>query len=155
MPNWCEMLDLYLEFVLGHPVQSAATRRFATVLFTDIVDSTSTSSTVGDVRWRELLESHDRISRRLIDAHGGRLIKSTGDGLLAIFDLPSQAVGCGAELVDALAGIGVSIRAGAHAGEIEMRDDGDITGIAVNLAARVEHEARPGRAVRDVDRSAT
>jgi class 3 adenylate cyclase len=144
MPNWCDMLDQYIEFVIGRPAQSTSTRRFATVLFTDIVDSTSTSSAVGDHQWRETLESHDRIARESIEAHGGRLVKSTGDGLLAIFDLPSQAVSCGTQLIEALSGIGISIRSGAHAGEIEVRDDGDITGIAVNLAARVEHEARPG-----------
>ncbi len=144
MPSWSEMLDLYLEFVLGRPVHTAASRRFATVLFTDIVDSTSRSSEVGDARWREMLESHDRIVRQRIDTHGGRLVKSTGDGLLAIFDLPSQAVACSTELLEALAGIGIVIRAGVHAGEIEVRDDGDISGIAVNLAARVEHEAEPG-----------
>lgn len=144
MPHWARLVDSYLEFVLGHPVQSTISRRFATVLFTDIVNSTSASAAVGDVRWLELLESHDRIARELIDANGGRLIKSTGDGLLAIFDLPSQAVACSAALIDALAGIGISIRAGAHAGEIEMREDGDISGIAVNLASRVEHAGEPG-----------
>ena len=144
MPNWTQLLDAYLEFVLGRPVQSAATRRFATVLFTDIVNSTSASALVGDTRWRELLESHDRIARQLIDANGGRVIKSTGDGLLAIFDLPSQAVECSAQLIESLAGIGISIRAGVHAGEVEVREDGDISGIAVNLAARVEHAGEPG-----------
>ncbi len=144
MPNWHDMLDQYLQFVLDRHVTVATTRRFATVLFTDIVNSTSTSSTVGDSRWRELLDSHDRIARQLVESHGGRLVKSTGDGLLAIFDLPSQAVSCSGELLEALAGIGIEIRAGAHAGEIEVRDDGDITGIAVNLVARVEHEAVPG-----------
>jgi class 3 adenylate cyclase len=144
MPNWSEMLDRYLGFVLGETMQSTAVRRFATVLFTDIVNSTSTSASVGDTRWRELLESHDRIVRRLIEEHHGTLIKSSGDGLLAMFDLPSEAVGCGAALLDELSGIGVVIRAGVHAGEVEVREDGDITGIAVNLAARVEHEADAG-----------
>ena len=144
MPHWARLVDSYLEFVLGRPVQSTVSRRFATVLFTDIVDSTSTSAAVGDVRWLELLESHDRITRALIDANGGRLIKSTGDGLLATFDLPSQAVACSAALIDALAGIGIAVRAGAHAGEIEVREDGDISGIAVNLAARVEHAGESG-----------
>ena len=79
----------------------------------------------------------------MIDRHGGRVVKSTGDGLLAVFDVPSQGVACGINLCEGLAGIGVPIRTGVHAGEIEIHDDdGDISGIAVNLAARVEQHAR-------------
>ena len=72
------------------------------------------------------------------------MVKSTGDGLLAVFDAPSQGVDCGLRLRDDLRGIGIQIRAGLHAGEIELRDDGDISGIAVNLAARVEQHAHEG-----------
>ena len=145
MPNWCDLLDHTLGFALNRVISRNTTRQFASVLFTDIVNSTSTSARVGDQRWREMLESHDRVARDHIDRCGGRLIKSTGDGLLAIFDLPSQAVMCASELLVDLAGIGIDIRAGVHAGEVEVRDDGDITGIAVNLAARVEHEAATGQ----------
>jgi class 3 adenylate cyclase len=74
----------------------------------------------------------------------GRVVKSTGDGLLAVFEVPSQGVSCGLEMCEALSGIGVKIRAGVHAGEIEVHDDGDISGIAVNLAARVEQKAADG-----------
>jgi class 3 adenylate cyclase len=144
MANWREIVDTYIEFATGDPVESAGTRRFATVMFTDIVNSTRQSSTVGDTRWLDTLEGHDRITRELVDRHGGRVVKSTGDGILALFDVPSQAVSCGVEMIDALAGIGIEIRAGAHAGEIEMRDDGDISGLAVNLAARVEQQATDG-----------
>jgi class 3 adenylate cyclase len=73
--------------------------------------------------------------------HRGRVVKSTGDGLLAVFDVPSQGVSCGLAMFRALSGIGVQIRAGVHAGEIEAHDDGDISGVAINLAARVEQKA--------------
>ena len=91
-----------------------------------------------------MLDSHDRISRAVIDQHRGRVVKSTGDGLFAIFDVPSQGVSCGLAMCEALSGIGVQVRAGVHAGEIEVHDDGDVSGIAVNLAARVEQKATDG-----------
>jgi class 3 adenylate cyclase len=144
MDSWREIVDTYVEFVTGRAVPATGRRRFATVLFTDIVNSTHRSSAVGDARWRTTLESHDRIARELIDKHEGRLVKSTGDGLLAVFEMPSQAVSCGLELVEDLRGIGVEVRAGAHAGEIEVRDDGDVGGITVHIAARVEQEAADG-----------
>ncbi len=144
MPNWREINDVIIEFVTGAKVQRATSRRFGTVLFTDIVGSTRSSSAVGDSKWREVLDSHDRIARAAIDQHGGRVVKSTGDGLIAVFEVPSQGVSCGIAMRESLSGIGVQIRAGVHAGEIEVRDDGDISGIAVNLAARVEQQATGG-----------
>jgi class 3 adenylate cyclase len=144
MANWREIVDTYVEFATGAAVRAPGRRRFATVLFTDIVDSTRQSAAVGDVRWRTILESHDRVTRDIIDHHGGRVVKSTGDGVMATFDMPSDAVSCGVDIVDALTGIGLAIRAGAHAGEIEVRDDGDVAGIGVHLAARIEQLATPG-----------
>ena len=144
MPNWRDIADKVIEFATGASPTRALTRQFATILFTDIVDSTRQSSAVGDSKWHEVLDSHDRITRGLIDQHRGRVIKSTGDGLLAVFEVPSQGVSCGLEMCGALSGIGVKIRAGVHAGEIEVHDDGDISGIAVNLAARVEQRAAGG-----------
>jgi class 3 adenylate cyclase len=144
MPNWREIADKQIEFATGASVKRTTARQFGTVLFTDIVDSTRQSSAVGDSKWREVLDSHDRITRGLIDQHRGRVVKSTGDGLLAVFEVPSQGVSCGLEMCEALSGIGVKIRAGVHAGEIEVHDDGDISGIAVNLAARVEQKAADG-----------
>jgi class 3 adenylate cyclase len=141
MPNWREVTDIFIGFVTGKPVDRATSRSFATVLFTDIVDSTRQSASVGDARWREILDRHDRTARGLIDQHKGRVVKSTGDGLLAVFDMPTQGVKCGLELCEALRGIDIDIRAGIHAGEIELHDDGDISGVAVNLAARVEQHA--------------
>ena len=141
MPNWREAADTLIEFATGKPVDRVTKRQFATVLFTDIVDSTRQSAAVGDAMWRGILDSHDRTARGLIDEHRGRVVKSTGDGLLVVFDTPSQGVECGLEMCDALRGIGIDIRAGLHAGEIELHDDGDISGVAVNLAARVEQHA--------------
>jgi class 3 adenylate cyclase len=141
MPSWRAAADAVIEFVTGTPATRTTSRRFATVLFTDIVDSTRRSAALGDTNWREVLDSHDRIARGLIDEHGGRVVKSTGDGLLAVFDMPSQGVTCGVALCSSLRAIDVPIRAGVHAGEIELHDDGDISGIVVNLAARVEQRA--------------
>jgi class 3 adenylate cyclase len=114
------------------------------VLFTDIVSSTAQTATVGDQAWKALLESHDRIAWKAIELHRGTLVKNTGDGLLAIFDNPSDGLACAAELRRELATVGLAIRSGLHAGEIMLREDGDVTGLAVNLAARVEQAAGGG-----------
>ena len=136
MPNWREVSDISIAFVTGKPVDRVMTRKFATFLFTDIVDSTRQSAAVGDAKWRGILDSHDRTARGLIDEHRGRALDS-GDGLLAVFDLPSQGVNCGVQMCDVLrAGSASTSAAGIHAGEIEVHDDGDISGVAVNLAAR-------------------
>ena len=144
MDNWREMADCFIEFCTGVTPTRTTTRRFATVLFTDIVDSTKRSASIGDTAWRAVLDRHDRLTRGLVDQYAGRLVKSTGDGLLAVFDVPSQGVECGRAMCRELREIGVPIRAGVHAGEIEVHDDGDISGIAVNLAARVEQAAADG-----------
>jgi len=145
MANWREIIDREIEFATGQAVpRQQAQRRLATVLFTDIVDSTTAASSVGDATWREMLDSHDRIAWRSVDQHRGHVIKSTGDGLLATFDTPSSAVACAAELRRELASVGLQIRAGVHAGEVEVRDETDIAGLAVHIAARVEQEAGPG-----------
>jgi class 3 adenylate cyclase len=125
------------------------------VLFTDLVDSTARSAQAGDVAWLATLESHDRICREVVDGCAGRIVKSTGDGLLAIFDTPSQAVRAAGDVVTKLGSIDLGVRAGVHAGELEVREDGDISGAAVNIAARVEQAAGLGEvyvsaAVRDM-----
>jgi class 3 adenylate cyclase len=150
------------EVALGHVEQfltgvrrvAQPTRVLATVLFTDIVGSTRRAGELGDRRWRELLNVHDDLTGRLVEEFGGRLVKTTGDGMLAIFEGPGQAIHCAAALRDELAGIGVQLRAGLHTGEVELRDD-DVGGIAVHVAARVMAEAGPGeilvsRTVRDL-----
>lgn len=120
------------------------TRRLQAVMFTDIVGSTKQSLALGDTRWGAVLDRHDEIIHHLVERHGGRPIKQTGDGLLATFDTPSDAVTCGTAVLDALGRIGVQARVGAHVGEVGVRCDGDITGVTVNLAAKVEAYADAG-----------
>jgi len=91
---------------------------------------------LGDRAWRNLLDSHDVIARTVVEQHGGRLIKTTGDGILATFDGPGRAIRCATALRDALRPLGVEVRAGLHTGEVEIRGN-DIAGIAVHIAARV------------------
>jgi class 3 adenylate cyclase len=147
-------LDLIEEFLTGVRRPPEPTRALATVLFTDIVDSTRLATRLGDRRWRELLELHDELARRLVEEFGGQLVKTTGDGILATFDGPGRAIRCAAALSDEVAGIGIQLRAGLHTGEVELRDR-DVGGIAVHIAARVMAAAGPGeiltsRTVRDL-----
>jgi class 3 adenylate cyclase len=144
MPHWRKVVDAWLEFIIGTPPSTHSERSFATVLFTDIVGSTERARRVGDAAWRLTLESHDRIAWKTINGHRGRVVKSTGDGLLVTFGIPSDAVECAASLRRELAGIGVLIRGGLHAGEVVVREDGDVSGLAVNLAARVVQAAPDG-----------
>jgi pimeloyl-ACP methyl ester carboxylesterase len=126
------------EFVTGHR-ESAATeleRVLATVLFTDIVDSTRSAAEMGDQRWRRLLDDHDELAQQMVGKHRGNLVKSTGDGILATFDGPGRAVRCALAFGSAAQQIGLPLRAGLHTGEIEIRGN-DIGGIAVHAAARV------------------
>ncbi len=118
-------------------------RVLATILFTDIVESTRTMSDLGDAAWRALLDRHDAVATDLIELHRGRLVKSTGDGLLATFDAPGRAVQCACAFAAKAVNLGIQIRAGLHTGEIEIRDD-DIGGAAVHAAARIEQAAPPG-----------
>jgi class 3 adenylate cyclase len=143
-PDWRRIEDDMLEFVIGRRPPPASQSAFATVLFTDIVDSTAREARMGDTSWRRLLDRHDGLALELLTRRrGGRIIKQTGDGLLATFSDPAAAVVGACELVQELAAAGLPIRAGVHAGVIETRDDGDITGITVNIAARVQAEAAP------------
>jgi class 3 adenylate cyclase len=147
-------LDLIEEFLVGVRRPAEPTRVLATVLFTDIVDSTKLATRLGDRRWRQLLELHDELARQAIEETGGQLVKTTGDGILATFDGPGRAMRCAAALRDELRGIGLQIRAGLHTGEVELRDS-DVGGIAVHIAARVMAAAGPGeiltsRTVRDL-----
>ncbi len=144
MDSWRQDSDLILSFLTGEGPRSTTVKRVATVLFTDLVDSTAKSSTMGDDAWRGTLESHNRICSQVIDRHDGHIVKSTGDGLLATFDDPSNAVDAACDLLKKLSAIGLTIRAGLHTGQIEIHDDEDISGLAVNLASRIEHSAKPG-----------
>jgi class 3 adenylate cyclase len=122
-------------------------RRLATVLFTDIVDSTKSAGNHGDQGWAAVLERHDRVARALVTAHGGRVVKTTGDGVLATFDGPSRAVECAQKAHHAMAELGLAIRAGLHTGEIELRADEDVAGMGVHIAARVSGLANAGETI--------
>jgi class 3 adenylate cyclase/dihydrofolate reductase len=121
-------------------------RVLATVLFTDIVDSTGRAAALGDRPWRQLLDRHDQVSRGEVSRWHGRLVKMTGDGVLATFDAPTRALRCAFGLQTALAGLGIEIRAAIHTGEIEIRE-GDVGGIGVHIAARALAAAGPGKVV--------
>jgi len=132
------------EFITGHRDGSSdgLERVLATVLFTDIVDSTRSAAAKGDHAWRRLLDSHDQLAIQLVERHRGTLIKSTGDGILATFDGPGRAVRCALALGAASKQIGLPLRAGLHTGEIEMRGR-DVGGIAVHAASRVMTQSQP------------
>jgi len=126
------------EFATGHRDSASADleRVLATVLFTDIVDSTRSAAAMGDQAWRRSLDSHDQLAKQIVEKHRGTLVKTTGDGILATFDGPGRAVRCALAFGAAAKQIGLPVRAGLHTGEIEMRGL-DIGGIAVHAAARV------------------
>jgi class 3 adenylate cyclase len=131
------------EFATGTTAARRDRRALATVLFTDIVGSTKHASELGDTRWREKLEEHDRITRGAVAAHGGTAIKSTGDGFLATFDGPARAVRCATELGEEVSRVGIELRAGLHAGEVELMGD-DVGGMAVHIGARIGALGGPG-----------
>jgi class 3 adenylate cyclase len=114
----------------------------ATVLFTDIVDSTGHATRLGDERWSLLRTAHQDAVRERLGYHSGREIDTTGDGFVAIFDGPGRALRCAVEIVDRVRELGIEVRAGAHTGEIDLAGD-EISGIAVHLAARVVGAASP------------
>jgi class 3 adenylate cyclase len=113
-----------------------ADRVLATVLFTDIVDSTGRAAELGDSAWRQVLAAHDERARDQIERYDGRYVHTTGDGLLATFDGPARAVRCARAIADAVRSLGLEIRAGCHTGEIELAGD-DVQGLAVHIGARV------------------
>jgi class 3 adenylate cyclase len=145
---WTGSVDLLLgdieEFVTGHREYSLLDldRVLATVLFMDIVNSTRIAGAMGDQTWRHLLDNHDQLARQAVDKHRGKLIKTTGDGILATFDGPARAIKCAMAFGAAAKQIGLSIRAGLHTGEVELRGN-DIGGIAVHAAARVMAQSWP------------
>ncbi|HZD18008.1 MAG TPA: response regulator [Actinomycetota bacterium] len=121
-------------------------RILATVMFSDIVSSTERAAAIGDRRWRDLLDRHDALIRRNLSRHGGREVKTTGDGFLAVFDAPARAIRCSLAIRDELRGEDVDVRIGLHTGEIEVRGE-DIGGIAVHIGSRVAGSAGPGDVV--------
>ncbi|HEY4398016.1 MAG TPA: adenylate/guanylate cyclase domain-containing protein, partial [Acidimicrobiia bacterium] len=137
------VVDEIEEFLTGVRPLPAVERVLATVMFTDIVDSTQRAVEAGDGRWKELLGKHDAQVRRQLERFRGREVNTTGDGFLATFDGPARAIRCATAICDAVRGLGLEVRAGVHTGEVELRD-GDISGIAVHLAARVAVGAGAG-----------
>jgi len=116
------------------------------VAFTDIVGSTAIAASMGDRRWREVLEVHDSVAYREVAAARGRAVKSTGDGLLATFDGPARAIRCVSAIQRGVASLGLHVRSGLHTGEIELLGD-DVGGIAVAIAARLTSFAGPDEVV--------
>jgi class 3 adenylate cyclase len=121
---------------LGAALNEAGTRSLLTVLFTDIVDSTARLQAVGDAAWRDLLAAHNARLREQLNIFRGREVKTTGDGLLAVFDSPTRGAQCAVEIIRSVQTIGLEIRAGLHTGEVELVGD-DVRGIAVHTAARI------------------
>jgi class 3 adenylate cyclase len=136
------IFDEVEQFLTGIRRNVVKDRMLATVLFTDIVDSTSKVAELGDYRWRELLTEHDALVRRELERFRGRELKTTGDGFLATFDGPARAVTCAGAIRDRAHELGITVRAGVHTGECEVMDD-DIAGLAVNIAARISALAGP------------
>jgi class 3 adenylate cyclase/pimeloyl-ACP methyl ester carboxylesterase len=140
-----DVLDTIAEFVTGAPLRHEVDvdRVLMTVLFTDIVDSTARAASLGDRKWRSLLEEHDTAAARAVEHHRGMVVKRTGDGLLATFDGPGRGIRAARTLQDAVRPLGLEVRAGVHTGEVERRAD-DVAGIGVHIGARVSALAGPG-----------
>jgi class 3 adenylate cyclase len=138
-----EALGHIEEFLAGLHGHIESDRALAAILFTDVVGSTERAAEIGDREWGNLMETHDALARTIVDQHQGRLIRSTGDGMLATFDGPGRAIRCANAFTAALRPLGLEIRAGLHTGEIERRG-ADIAGIGVHIGQRVSAIAGPG-----------
>jgi class 3 adenylate cyclase len=148
------VVDLIEEFLTGVRRGAEPGRAVATVLFTDIVRSTERAGELGDARWLEVLNLHNQAAHRLTEAFRGRVIQTTGDGVLATFDGPRRGIRASVALRDELLRVGLEVRSGIHTGEVELRDQ-DVGGMAVHIAARVMAAAGAGeilvsRTVRDL-----
>ena len=130
------------EFLTGERPSGDVDRVLTTILLTDIVGSTERAASLGDDRWRDLLDAHDRVVREQLSRVGGREIKQTGDGFLISFDGPGRGIRCANAIVASAKELGIEVRAGLHTGECERRGD-DLGGLAVHIAARVNALAAP------------
>lgn len=139
---WRESFREIAEFLTGGQPEVADDRVLATVLFTDIVDSTRRAAELGDRDWHALLDAHDAVVRSQLARFRGREVNTTGDGFVAMFDGPQRAIRCAMAIRDAVQVLGIEVRAGLHTGECEVRGD-DIGGIAVHIGARVAGLAGP------------
>ncbi len=147
--NWYQIVEPWrpsfqeiAEFLTGEQAEVADDRVLATVLFTDIVDSTRRAAEMGDRNWHALLDAHDAIVRSQLARFRGREVNTSGDSFLAMFDGPQRAIRCAIAIRDAVQALGIEVRAGLHTGECEIRGD-DIGGIAVHIGARVSALAGP------------
>ena len=136
------LVDEVAEFLTGERPVVEVERILTTVLFTDIVGSTAQAASLGDQRWRSLLDTHDRTVREQLRQFRGREINTTGDGFVASFDGPARAIRCARAIAEATERLGVQLRVGLHTGECEVRGD-DLGGLAVHIAARVGALASP------------
>jgi class 3 adenylate cyclase/pimeloyl-ACP methyl ester carboxylesterase len=141
-PGWRASFQEIYEFLTGQQPEVADDRVLATVLFTDIVDSTRRAAQMGDRDWHALLDAHDAIVRAQLLRFRGREVNTSGDGFLAMFDGPQRAIRCAMAIRDAVQSLGIEVRAGLHTGECEVRGD-DIGGIGVHIGARVSALAGP------------
>ena len=142
------------EFITGERPKPRTDRVLATVMFTDLVESTRHAAAAGDRHWHDLLDAHDRNVRVALQRAGGREVKTTGDGFVATFDGPARAIRCAGEIRERLRALGLEVRVGLHTGEVEMRGT-DIAGIAAHIASRIQTLAEQGeilvsRTVRDL-----
>lgn len=142
--RYIPVLEAMEEFLTGISQVREPDRVLKTVLFTDIVDSTATAVSLGDARWHELLDTHDRAVRAELARFRGQEIATTGDGFLAAFDGPARGIRCAEAIVVAAARAGLAVRAGLHSGECERRDSA-LAGLAVHIGARVAALAAPGQ----------
>ncbi len=139
---WRASFQEIYEFLTGEQAQVADDRVLATVLFTDIVNSTRRAAEMGDLNWHALLDAHDAVVRSQLVRFRGREVNTSGDGFLAVFDGPQRAIRCAMAIRDAVQTLGLQVRAGLHTGECKFRGD-DIGGIAVHIGARVSALAGP------------
>jgi pimeloyl-ACP methyl ester carboxylesterase len=140
------LVDEIQEFLTGSRSEQDVDRVLATVMFTDIVDSTRRAAELGDRQWRALLDRHDETVRQQLKRFRGSEVKNLGDGFMATFDGPARAVRCAAAISEAVRALGITVRSGLHTGEIELKRDA-ISGIAVHIAARVAAEAEAGETI--------
>jgi class 3 adenylate cyclase len=137
------IFDEVAEFLTGTRPPTDIDRVLVSVLFTDIVGSTERAASLGDQRWRSLLDRHDQIVREQVRMFRGREINTTGDGFVVSFDGPARAIRCGKAIIDATRSLGIELRVGLHTGECEVRGN-DLGGLAVHIAARLGSLAVPG-----------
>lgn len=130
------------EFVTGERIIPETDRILATILLTDIVQSTDRVAELGDHKWRELLNRHDALVEREIKRFRGHLVDKTGDGILATFDGPARGIHCATAIIESVNAVGLEVRAGLHTGEVEIRGD-RLAGIAIHIASRISNQANP------------